>query len=128
MARPIAPDPLIPLPVRLPTSLVNHLRARAKAANLTVSDVLRSHLTLSEAKQLAKPRPQFRPKKKLGAVSGADPVLMRQIAGIGNNLNQLARTVNAGLLGGSGIENADLLLHLASIERHLNALAKSHAH
>ncbi len=127
MARSPALDPLIPLPVRLPTSLVERLRAQADAAGVTLSDVLRSHLTLAEAKPLAKPRPQFRP-KKLGEVSGADPQLLRQIASIGNNVNQLARTVNAGLLGGSGIENAELLLHLASIERHLGTLTKSHAH
>ena len=126
MARPSALDPLIPLPVRLPTSLVEQLRAQADASGVTLSDVLRSHLTLVEAKPLAKPRPQFRP-KKLGEVSGADPALMRQIAGIGNNLNQLARTVNAGLLGGSGIDTAQLLLHMAAMERHLDMLAKSHA-
>lgn len=127
MARPTVPDPLIPLPVRLPTSLVERLRAQAEAAGVTVSDVLRSHLDIAEAKPLAKPRPQFR-SKKLGEVSGADPALMRQIAGIGNNLNQLARTVNAGLLGGAGVDAVEILMRMEAIERHLNAISRHHAH
>ena len=107
--------------------LVERLRAEAEAAGVTLSDVLRSHLTLAEAKPLAKPRPQFRP-KKLGEVSGADPALMRQIAGIGNNLNQLARSVNAGLLGGSGVNTVEILMRMEAMERHLDAISRHHAH
>lgn len=127
MARPNVDDPLIPLPVRLPTSLVERLRDQAAAAGCSVSDALRSHLTLAEAKPLGKPRPRRREPKKLGAVSGADPVLLRELASIGNNMNQLARTVNAGLLAGSPIECVQILASLRSIEQQIMLIGERHA-
>jgi hypothetical protein len=127
MARPPAEDPLIPLPVRLPTSLVLSLKAQATDKGTSVSDVLRSHLTLEDAKPLGKPRPRRRD-KKLGAVSGADPVLLREIAGIGNNMNQLARSVNAGLLSGTTIQLVHILSILKSIEQEIQSIGKRHAH
>ena len=127
MARPPAEDPLIPVPVRLPTSLAMSLKAQATAQGVSLSDVLRSHLTLEDAKPLGKPRPRRRD-KKLAAVSGADPVLLREIAGIGNNMNQLARSVNAGLLAGTTIESVHILAILKSIEQEIQSIGKRHAH
>lgn len=128
MPRPPADDPLIPLPVRLPESTVERLRAQALAAGCTVSDVLRSHLTLAEAKPLAKPRPRRRENKKLGAVSGADPELLREIASVGNNMNQLARSVNHGLLVGTQMECIEILAILRSIEQEMMLVCRRHAH
>ncbi len=123
MARPPADDPLIPLPVRLPTSTVERLRALAVARGCNVSDMLRSHLTLIEAKPLGKPRPRKR-EQNLSAVSGADPVLLRAVAGIGNNMNQLARAVNAGLVGGTPVECVQILASLRSIEAEISELQR----
>lgn len=119
MPRPPADDPLIPLPVRLPTTTVEQLRREARAAGCSVSDVLRSYLTLADAKPLGKPRPRKREPQKLGAVSGADPALLRELAGIGNNINKLARSVSAGLLVGTPIESVRLLTVLRGIEQEL---------
>jgi hypothetical protein len=127
MTRPNAEDPLIPLPVRLPTSTVERLREQATAAGCTMSDVLRSHLTLSEAKPLGKPRPRRREPKKLGAVSGADPVLLRELSSIGNNMNQLARSVNSGLLCGTTISCVQILASLRAIEQQIMTIGERHA-
>ena len=128
MARPFVEDPLIPLSVRLPTSTIERLYEEATAKGCSVSDVLRSHLSLADAKPLGKPRPRRREPMKLGAVSGADPVLLRELASIGNNMNQLARGVNGALLGGtlSGTpsECFQILVSLRAIEQEIMLLAK----
>ena len=116
-------DPLIPLPVRFPTSTVERLRARADASGVTLSDMLRSHLTLDAAKPLGKPVPRRRV-SKLASVSGLDPVLLRQLASIGSNVNQLAHQVNAGALAGTTMDALALLTELQQIERHLRAIAE----
>jgi hypothetical protein len=126
MARPNADDPLIPLPVRLPRSAVERLREQATAAGCSLSDVLRSHLTLADAKPLGKPRPRRREPKKLGTVS-ADPVLLRELASIGNNINQLARNVNSGLLGGTPIDCVLVLASLRAIEQQIMLIGERHA-
>jgi hypothetical protein len=50
--------------------------------------------------------------------TAADPELLRQLAGIGNNLNQIARWLNQ---YGPG-DRVELLTELAAIERQLAAL------
>ena len=128
MARPNAEDPLIPCPVRLPTSLVQRLRAQAETSGCSMSDVLRAHLTLADAKPLGNPRPRRRQHKKLGIVSGADPALLRNLSSIGNNLNQLARSVNTGILGGTPIECVQILSILRAIEQEITSIAERHEH
>jgi hypothetical protein len=46
----------------------------------------------------------------------ADPVLMRQLAALGSNLNQIARGVNECRLMGSPVHLVELLALLRSIE------------
>ncbi|MGN4971479.1 plasmid mobilization relaxosome protein MobC [Aeromonas caviae] len=46
----------------------------------------------------------------------ADPVLMRQLAALGSNLNQIARAVNECRLVGSSVHLVELLTLLRSIE------------
>jgi len=53
---------------------------------------------------------------KVQAVSKADPELLRQVAAIGNNLNQIARRVNAGQPA------VEVLAELRAIERQLERL------
>lgn len=115
-------DPLVHVPLRLPASVVAGLRAKAVHEAVTLADVLRQHLTLAEAKPLAKPVPRKRPPKKLGSVSGVDPVLLCNLAGIGNNLNQLARAVNVGALTGNYCSSLYVLAELRALEQQIGCL------
>jgi hypothetical protein len=102
---------------RLPASLASSLLAEAENLNLTLSDVLR--LKLSDAdrsivvteRKVQKVRREYTP---------ADPDLLRQIAIIGNNLNQIARTLNKSKIVGSPIDLIANLSVLTAIEQELN--------
>lgn len=54
------------------------------------------------------------------AVAHADPALLRALAGIGNNLNQIARAVNGGAWGPA--DTVAIVAALRDIERRLDAL------
>jgi hypothetical protein len=41
--------------------------------------------------------------------SSISPALLRQLAGMGNNLNQIARKVNAGGAGGTGHDRVQIV-------------------
>ncbi len=60
-----------------------------------------------------------RPRRPLSSVN---PKLLRQVACAGNNLNQIARAVNAANLTGAQIRAGDILAELAIIERQLRHL------
>lgn len=61
--------------------------------------------------------------KRRAPVPKADPALLRQLAGIGNNLNQVARRVNSGEWG--SLERVQVIGVLMTIERALAALVPS---
>lgn len=122
MSRPRSDDPLIPVPLRLPTSVVERLRERAEATGVSVSDVLRTHISSEAVKPLGKPRPRRRPPKSLGRVSSADPTLLRSLAKIGANMNQIARAVNANAVAGKPINVVQCLIVLRGMEIQLAAL------
>jgi hypothetical protein len=115
-------DPLVNVTLKVSQSLRADLQARAKAAQVTLSDILRSHLTLAAAKPLGKAVPHRRPAPKLARASGADPALLRQLAAIGSNLNQIARVVNGQSLAAKPLQALELLTLLRSIERQIGAL------
>jgi hypothetical protein len=54
----------------------------------------------------------------------ADPALLRQLAGIGNNLNQIARRVNSGEWG--AVDKVQVIAALAAVERELAELRALH--
>lgn len=54
------------------------------------------------------------------AVAHADPALLRALAGIGNNLNQIARAINGGAWGPA--DTVAIVSALRDIERRLDAL------
>ena len=120
-------DPLVPLPIRVPSSLKLELRVRADAAGVTMSDMLRSHLTLSAAKPLARPRPRRRQPRKLGAVSGTDPVLLRNLSAISANLSQISRNLNQPLANAAAVDLMTAIALLFSIESRMHQLAQVHA-
>lgn len=123
MPRQSAADLLVPLPCRLPASLVARFAARAKEQGVTLSDVLRAHLTADEAKPLGKAVPRKR--AKLAKVSGADPMLLRQLVGMANNLNQIARSANISSKTAQPLDMISLLITLKSIEKNIEKLSEA---
>ena len=55
-----------------------------------------------------------------------NPELLRQLARIGNNVNQISRNLNALLRVGQGVDLIKLLIILQSIERELNEIKEAH--
>ena len=115
-------DPLVPMHVRVPASLRNALAALAAAANITLSDALRAHLSLDAAKPLGNPVPRRRPPAQLGRVSRVDPEFLRQIAAIGSNLNQIARAANAAAAQAAPLQVMELLTLLRAIETKVDGM------
>lgn len=126
MPRPNASDPLTPFPVRLPVSLVTRLRAEALNSGVTNSDVIRRYLSLTEAKPLGQPR-QVQRQKYTGPVNHADPKLMQALAGIGNNMNQIAQGINRSNLQSEPLAKIHILAVLRSIEQKLEAIGAANA-
>jgi len=109
-------DPLVVVPVRLPTSVVMQLRAEAEAKGVSVSDVLRSRVAHEAVKPLGRPTPRKRP--VAAAAPRVDPALLRELAKIGNNLNQIGRWCNTVKDEGQAVQ---VLGVLVAIEQRLAA-------
>lgn len=120
MARPRTVNALKRVTVRLPATLVTRLEQEACTSERTVSDVVRAHLSADPQLQLDRaPARRRRP----AAASGADPALLRQLASIGGNVNQIARTLNSHVASGQPIDVVRSLATLTLVEQHLYALA-----
>ena len=120
MSRPAAVDPLVPFPVRLPTSVVERWRVEAETRGVTLSDLLRSHLTVEAAKPLGNAVPLKR--VKLVAAPEVDPELTRAINRAGENINQIARNINTATLVGSGVNVVTVLIEMKKIRETLDAI------
>ncbi|MGF1873629.1 MobC family plasmid mobilization relaxosome protein [Photobacterium indicum] len=59
-------------------------------------------------------------KQRVGIVTSCDPVLLRQLSGIGNNLNQIARATNSE--DWRTIDRVQVVSALRSLEEELKAL------
>ena len=86
-------------------------QAVAESRGLSLSDLVRSVLD----GQRRSPRPQQ-------AAPMVDPELLREMARIGNNLNQLAQVANRQ----EPVAAAALLVRLIEIDRELGALRRAH--
>lgn len=87
-------------------------QARADAEGVTVSDLLRQGADMPTGRPIRRP--------VIRRTTEADPALIRQLAAIGNNVNQLARAVNQ-----FGLEPEDasrLLAYLSAVRGELSAL------
>lgn len=102
---------------RLPASLASSLLAEAENLNLTLSDVLRLKLSDADRSIVVTERKVQKARREY---TQADPDLLRQIAIIGNNLNQIARTLNKSKMVGSPIDLIANLSVLTAIEQELN--------
>ena len=91
--------------------------------NQGLADWIRSNLPNSQP-PTNRPSPgMYRHKVRVPA----DPELLRQLAAIGNNLNQIARAINRGQLGeASPVERTRLLLVLGKIRDLLGDVRDQH--
>ena len=89
-------------------------RERAAASGLSLSDWIRGAVDANQQTNL--PTPQRRPVRVRDTSNDADPALMRQLAGMSNNLNQIARALNECRLAGSSVQLVEVLALLRSIE------------
>lgn len=122
MSRPRSTDPLVPLPCRVPASVVAYLDGFVQANGVTMSDAFRAHMNIEQVKPLGKAVPR---KRDLSSrhVSKADPDLLRNLAAIGNNCNQMARAMNETALSNQQIDLVKALDELRKIQDQLRALA-----
>ena len=118
-------DPLIRLNLRVSQSLRDQLVAQADEAGVTLSDLFRSHLSIDAVKPLGVPVKRRRAVQHLDPARSADPALLRNLAAIGSNLNQVARAVNTGAVAGDLVHAIELLVVLRAIEREFADLVAS---
>lgn len=103
--------------LRLPEATAAEWRRRAEAADLSLSDWVRQRVDGADAVQTG----QRRQRRRLRTLT-ADPELLRQLAAVGSNVNQIARVLNSvGLTPG---DHAHLLAELAAIQCELHRLAE----
>lgn len=100
--------------VRIDKPTAAEWRERATASGLSLSDWIRGAVDANQQTNL--PTPQRRPIRVRDTSNDADPVLMRQLAGMSNNLNQIARALNECRLAGSPVQLVEALTLLRSIE------------
>lgn len=118
-------DPLVSLSVRIPKSLRDVLNAQATEAGVTLADQFRSRLSFDAVKPLGVPVKRRRAVQHLDLARSADPALLRNLAAMGSNLNQVARAVNTGAIAGDLLQAIELLVVLRAIERDFAVLVAS---
>ena len=120
-------DPLVSVSVRIKTSVRDVLNAQAIEAGRTLADQFRSHFNIDEIKPLGVPVKRRRPTQPLDLAHArcADPALLRSLAAMGSNLNQIARAVNTGAIAGDLIQAIELLVVLRAMEREFAVLVAS---
>ena len=87
------------------------------------SKMLTMWVTEDEHRRLLELAEKYRGSKtddSAGKLPSISPALLRQLAGMGNNLNQIARQVNAG--GGSGHDRVQVVAALMAIDAGLERL------
>jgi len=104
------------LAFRLPATVADDWRTRAAAAGLSLSDWLR--VQVDESQRTGMPTPRKRPPRS--SFISVDPELLRHLAAIGNNLNQVARRVNTARL--DPLAQLELQVELHGIRAELRAI------
>ena len=107
------------LTIRLTREELESVRNIAAVGGVHMADLVRRRLLDSGASvQLTDSRPTL----SRVPFSTIDPALIRQLASIGSNLNQIARAVNKRALQSETIDVIQLLAEMLSIERQLSEL------
>ncbi|HCZ8836337.1 plasmid mobilization relaxosome protein MobC [Vibrio parahaemolyticus] len=78
---------------------------------------LQTHVHKAKSAELKEQQKSFKP---------VDPALLRQIAAVGNNLNQISRKVHLQFANG-GFNSSALLMQLSVLEGQLNHLIQMHS-
>ena len=105
--------------VRIDKPTAAEWREKAQASDLSLSDWIRGAVDANQQTHL--PTPRKRAVRVRDTSHDADPVLMRQLAGMSNNLNQIARALNS-----DRPEHGDLAAALAEL-RAVLAMTSAHA-
>ena len=98
--------------LRLDPATLAKWRQGASDEGLTLSDWLRAKVDADQQTHIS----PARSRRERDPRHLADPALMRQLAALGSNLNQIARAVNECRLVGSPVYLVELLALLRSIE------------
>lgn len=127
MARPQKTgEELIAVTLRLPRAFINRVDEISKMTGVSRSDIIRPRIdTRSDSSIIVTNIPAPSKRQRLSKASAADPKLLMQLAAIGNNLNQIARGINADALAGKSFEKISILICLESIERQIKRLVSS---
>lgn len=113
---------------RLPEDVAESWRQAAEDARMSLSDWLRKQVRVEGVRPVVTGIPTPTQSRSLSRNSGpADRDLVQAIAAVGNNLNQIARSLNR-LDAGQGYQHADLLYLLVQMEARLTEIRKDHAH
>jgi len=108
------------LTIRLTLEELENVRAIAASSGVHMADLVRRRLLDTGARiQLTESRPTL----SREPVSTIDPALIRHVASIGSNLNQIARAVNRSALQSETIDVIRLLAAMLAVERHLGELS-----
>jgi hypothetical protein len=107
------------LAFRLPPEVAADWRCRAEREGLSLSDFVRRAVDADKVTGIASPG-----KRRRRTYTPADPALIRNLAWIGNNINQIARYVNTYK---SGIDSVELLVQLNALRRDFSFLLPQQA-
>jgi len=108
------------LTFRLPETVAEDWRRQADRAGLSLSDFVRAAVDTHQATGIAPPGRR----RASRSSTPADPALVRQIAWIGNNLNQVARWANRNNGSSTAAEVVQVLVHLSAMSRALDVLLR----
>lgn len=120
MAKKIKMDARITL--RLPESVCEEWKKSAVASGVCLGDWIREKVAVEGMDKVysKKPTPRKAPSLKQRRFVPADPVLVQQVARMGNNLNQIARSINSS--GLTELDQFQLLEQLLLVEKQLERL------
>ncbi|MBU2750121.1 MobC family plasmid mobilization relaxosome protein [Acidithiobacillus thiooxidans] len=107
------------LSFRLPAAVADAWRAAAQAAGLSLSDWVRSQVSVGGEVPVTTRKPSPRKIPKLRTVVPVDPLLVRAVANAGNNLNQIARSLNSRDVD---VSASAILVMLVETERRLQEI------
>ena len=113
MSRPRSSDPLVNTGLRLPASLLARLDDAAAAANRSRADLIRSYLEVPFVPTIEpsfRPSPSPKSEHPKGVPLPLNRELMRNLAQVGNNLNQVVRELNS-----TGWEDIDYELLIKAV-------------
>jgi len=110
------------LTIRMTDDELAAVRAKAAARGVGMADLARKLLADAEDIEVRPTRRRRGVAPARGPAPTADPALVREVARIGNNVNQLARWANTRK---SGVEAVEVLVELAALDRDVMRLLDS---